>query len=98
MCYENRSREDWRRWHRYEPDGPGPHRGEPCYEDSSHLYRPSNMIGPFPRHFLNNKEFLEFLEEYRQQLLNELEGVEEAIAELRQVISETEAPKRDKDN
>jgi len=38
--------------------------------------------GPFPRRFITAKEKEERLEEYREQLKKELEGLEEHIQEL----------------
>lgn len=61
------------------------------------IYRPSNMLGPFPRRFVSNKEFLEFLQWYRSELQKELDGVNEAIEELKEAIKESESQTQDKD-
>ncbi len=51
------------------------------------IYRPSNMIAPFPRRFVSNAEFLEFLRSYLKDLEQETQAVKEAIAELEEVIA-----------
>ena len=100
MCDERR---DWREGPRYRDNGPGwgpppwerrdfgpPHWGErrewgPPPGERIHI--PSNMIGPLPRHFVSNEEFLEFLKWYKSELEKELKGVTEAIEELKRVVN-----------
>jgi hypothetical protein len=43
--------------------------------------------GGFHRHFITKKEHLAHLEQYRQDLLNEIKAVEETIRELKEVGS-----------
>ena len=77
-------------------DGPGD-RGPQRYEDygkseeQGDIYRPSNMVAPFPRRFVSNAEFLEFLKNYLKDLEQETQAVKEAIEELEEVIAEKPA-------
>ena len=53
------------------------------------IYRPSNMTAPFPRRFISNAEFLDFLKTYLKEVEQEAQAVREAIAELENEMSET---------
>jgi len=62
------------------------HEGSPRHFNEN-IYRPSNMTAPFPRRFISNAEFLEFLKTYLKEVEQEAQGVREAIAELEAEMS-----------
>lgn len=81
MCNDRIHSRD-RGFHRdFDRDG-GHEHGRNCRTHNENVYRPSNMTAPFPRRFISNAEFLEFLNTYLKEVEQEAQGVREAIAEL----------------
>ena len=39
------------------------------WQETEHIYRPSNMVSPFPRRFISNAEFADFLKKYLKELI-----------------------------
>jgi hypothetical protein len=59
------------------------HGHEDCHRHGHEEFRGSDEEFGFRRHFVSNKEMLEALQRYLEELENEAQGVREAIAELK---------------
>lgn len=90
MCWRDRHDFAPQRWHHHDfgpdpyhrPPLPHQHCGPDCWREG---------IFGFRRQFISNKELLEGLKRYLQELENEAQGVREAIAELEAEIGVRDA-------